>query len=407
MVGDVEKRQQHAERPTEEPCPGTVVILFPSGHLELHATVKALALGLAQAGWPVEVYTARNRFSPPPRLSHPLIRLRVLPWMQKRFRERAAWLTIAFAFWALKRSVFGGRPAFLVGAGLRGLWAATVASLCARRPVVYHCLELYPSAEQRSPRQRAYKALERWTNRRARLTIIQDPLRAELLARDNGIALQTVVTLPAAPPGVARRAPSNFLRQRFGLGKDQRVILYAGNLFAPYSLSQELVEAAQAWPANWTLVLHGNSTAAPPAELEGLRRADREKRVVFSLEPVGQEELHELVASADVGLALYKRADDNVFYLGLSSGKLAEYLRAGLPVVTSDFPGLRDLVEKYACGVSIADLSELEAAISRILTDAETISARSVEAFNRELAVENHLPRVIAALRERTARRPR
>jgi glycosyltransferase involved in cell wall biosynthesis len=375
-----------------------VALLFPSGHLEQHPTVKALAHCLAEQGFAVEVFTLRNLASPPPQFEHPGVQLRVHPRVQKRFREPAAGLLPFFAPWALACLRKTGCD-ILIGAGLRGLFAATFISFFVRAPVVYHCLELYPSRELRSLPWRVAKTLERWANRRAALTLIQDQLRAGLIIEDNGIAPQTILHFPCAPHGGPLRQPSDWLRRKFSLGPDKRIILYAGNLFAGYAPTLDLLRAAQHWPADWVLVLHANYSTGEERRLVQFRQADATGRVLFSLAPVPHDELSRLVASADVGLALYKGSDANVLNLGLSSGKLAEYLRAGLPVVVSDNPGLRDLVEEHRCGRWVKRADELREALQEIFSDYAGYRERSFETFNTVLALDNYAPQLAAVLR--------
>ncbi|MGH9804231.1 MAG: glycosyltransferase [Candidatus Acidiferrales bacterium] len=390
---------------TVTPAP-RIALLFPSGHLEQHPTVKALALSLADQGFTVDVFTLRNLASPPPQFHHPGVRLRVHPRAVKRFKEPAARLLPSFTLWALRQLRDAGCE-ILLGVGLRGLLAATFISFLARAPVVYHCLELYPSWELRSFRWRIAKAWERWANRRAALTIIQDELRARLLIQDNRIDAEHIVFFPAAPYGRAIRQRTDFLRRKFNLGEEKRVVLYAGNLFADFAPTLELVRAAQEWPQDWALVLHGNYSAGEVKRLVEFRQADAARRVLFSLEPVPHDELPQLVASADVGLALYKRSDANVLNLGLSSGKLAEYLRAGLPVVASDNPGLRDLVEQQRCGRSVSRIEDVREALREIFADYANYRQRSFETFDAVLALDNYAPQLAAALRALLAQQRR
>jgi hypothetical protein len=69
-----------------------------------------------------------------------------------------------------------------------------------------------------------------------------------------------------------------------------------------------------------------------------------------------------MFSSADIGLVLYRNLDtflqgENMTYVGLSSGKLAQYTRFGLPVVVSAWHGLVELITKYKCGVCVNDAS--------------------------------------------------
>jgi glycosyltransferase involved in cell wall biosynthesis len=167
-------------------------------------------------------------------------------------------------------------------------------------------------------------------------------------------------------------------------------------------MSLEIVKAAQDWPEGWVLVLHGNSTPSTPQEqrfLHRLREADRKRRTVFSLDPLPHKEFEELVASADIGLVLYKKTSENMYQLGLSSGKLAQYLKCGLPVVVSDFPSLRSIVDGYRCGICVQNLEEMKRVIEEIFADYKEYSNRSIQCFNDLFSLDNYSPSILAIVR--------
>jgi hypothetical protein len=127
-------------------------------------------------------------------------------------------------------------------------------------------------------------------------------------------------------------------------------------------------------------------------------------RAVFSSESVAPSEYEELVRSADVGLALYGvrpgsvYGNDNVYHMGLSSGKLSQYLQAGVPVVVTDLPSLRRLTTTYRCGEVVTDPEVTEPAIRRILADYESYARNAVECFSRELELTRPFAGLLNAL---------
>jgi glycosyltransferase involved in cell wall biosynthesis len=385
------------------PPPLRAALLFPSGHLSVAPTARYLAAGLARHGFAVDFYTARNRWSPPPAVEHDAVRVFVMPGEQQRLREPIYGIVLMFLAWSFYRCL-RRRPDVLVGCGIRGLFVASLISLFLRRPVVYHSMELYPSWEWKSLAGRFYKAVERWCNRRARASLIQDPMRAGILAADNRIAPDSIVIFPVAPFGPARRQPATLLRDRFRIAPETRIILHAGGVFAGFSLAPQVVTAAQEWPADWVLVMHCNQRPEDAGRLEQLRQLDRAGRVVFSLEPVPAEQVPDLIASADVGLAVYARADDNIYHLGLSSGKLGEYLRCGVPVVASDFPGVRDLIEESHAGLCVPDAAAIGPAIAAILASYDGYVAGALRCFDRKLALENYMGEVAGTIARVAAR---
>ena len=127
-------------------------------------------------------------------------------------------------------------------------------------------------------------------------------------------------------------------------------------------------------------------------------------RVLLSTEPIPRREYPDLVASADVGIAFYCTqpgniyAQDNIYHIGLSSGKLAYYLQSGLPVIVNDIPSLRRLVTTYRCG-ELVDVPAVTAhAIRRILADYDAYSRQAATCFNQEFDFAGRFEKVLARL---------
>lgn len=69
-----------------------------------------------------------------------------------------------------------------------------------------------------------------------------------------------------------------------------------------------------------------------------------------------------------VGLVCYsKSADDNVNYIGLSSGKFFKHLSLGQPVITIGCPRLSREVKKYGLGIAVNDATQIEGAYKQIM----------------------------------------
>lgn len=372
-----------------------VAFLFPYGYLESVPSLCASIELMSRHGYQVDVYTVKNSRVPEPSFTHPRVTVRLLPWVQGRIHEPSPLVFMAFLLWALGPCLLGGYR-FLFGCGLRGLIAASFIALLRRTPVVYFNLELYLSWEMRGPYQLTYKRLERWANRRCLFTITQDDTRADLLAFDNGVHRDSVITLPNAPLGRACRRNSDFLRRKFGLGAESIIVLHAGEITST-TACLHLVRAAQHWPPEWVLVLHSRQVDDRPY-LEEVRQADAAGRVLFSLEPVHSDQLDDLVASADIGVALYDSDSDNITRVGLSSGKLAYYLKNGLPVIATRYPGLQQVVEGYHCGICVDSADQVQDAIAAILQEYDVFSRKSLQCFEEVFSVEHHFREVVRLL---------
>jgi glycosyltransferase involved in cell wall biosynthesis len=188
--------------------------------------------------------------------------------------------------------------------------------------------------------------------------------------------------VPATARGAAAVGRNDALRGRLGIPRASRVLLYAGSL-QPWARIGEIVEAAQSWPRDWVLLLHGFGTTE---YVESLRARCRvPDRVRFSFEARPYHELDDLVHAGDIGLALYEGLGPNWSLIGAASGKLSHYLKCGLPAITSDSGSLRRLVEGSGCGEVVATADAIGDAASRIFRDFEGYRTRALRCYQDKL----------------------
>jgi glycosyltransferase involved in cell wall biosynthesis len=172
-----------------------------------------------------------------------------------------------------------------------------------------------------------------------------------------GRALSGVV---AATPVIARRFPvrrtavvQNFARLSELLPLDgipyakRRVVAYLGTITAA-RCAVEVVEAiakVERFP-ELSLVMVGPAAPSLVGELSGLPGWSRvEYRGVQDRCGVGR-----LLGEARMGLVLYHPMQA---YIDAQPVKLFEFMAAGIPVISADFPRFRELVEGAGCGLCV------------------------------------------------------
>jgi glycosyltransferase involved in cell wall biosynthesis len=266
----------------------------------------------------------------------------------------------------------------------------------------YFSLEIWVSAEIRQRHWLWVKWLERVCNRSCRFTIVQDEDRARLLMAENHIPQSQVVLVPNSFLGPPTKRKTVYLYQKLGIPADKKIILHAGSL-QHWTMALELVEAAHDWPDEWALVLQSRQHLGTGEYDICLRSKIDSQHVFLCGDPVPSREMSDLVASGDIGVALYRTGPSHVLganqlWAGLGSGKIASYLHHGLPVVTVNFPSLTQLVEGCACGKVVPDAGAVGRAIAEILADYPTYSANALccyqERFDFEQAFEQVLQRL-------------
>ena len=407
-----------------------VALVYPRANLETVPTLVGAVDAFAAAGYDVDVLTYRQAGQPMPRFGSPRVHVRWLgvdgladhsTAQLRGLVKRAGWLPrvarapLARGYQALGAGLAGGSRllargaratvaertedcACVIGVDPDGL--ALAHQLAPGVPVGYLSLELLLSYELGTAAEAQLKARERELSRQAAFVIVQDEARSRLLADDNGIPLERVVLVPNAPPGPARRRPSRYWHARFDLPPHARVVLHSGSL-GDWTGIDDIVGAAGDWPEPWVLVVHTRYDAAASRYVESLHQRADQQRVRFSLKPVARDEYDVLVDGADAGIAFYVPSgrssftQTNIQTIGLSSGKLAYYLRGGLPVVVNRAASVSAQIEAAGAGLAVEDAAGVGAALRRISDGYEAFSARARDFFDQQLDFERAFAEVI------------
>ena len=143
----------------------------------------------------------------------------------------------------------------------------------------------------------------------------------------------------------------------------ERAICYVGGLMRTRGLLQ-MVRALVHAPGATLLLCGSFEDGAFEAEL----RAEPGWSQVQYLGQVGRDAVRNVLARASAGLVTLLPMPSYVDSLPI---KMFEYMSAELPVIASDFPLWRDIVQRHGCGVCVdpADPVAIGAAIGRYLDD--------------------------------------
>jgi hypothetical protein len=287
----------------------------------------------------------------------------------------------------------------ILGADPPGIIRAEEYARRSGAPLVYLSYEIFFRRELTSKAQLEQKDWECRASRAAALVVVQDERRGELLANENGLDSDRFVYLPVAPSvhGSARR--TRLLHDRFKIDRRTKIVLHAGS-FRDSTYADELIESLDAWPDDVALVVH---TRARPDEDDPYVRKARHsgrKNVVLSTEPLAASEYENLIAAADIGLALYKQIpgnqwnQSNIRHIGLSSGKFAYYMKYGLPTICVGETDFHELLRKYPFGESLRSMADLPEALARVAKNYQTHSVAARRLFTEQLAFETRWPAV-------------
>lgn len=241
-----------------------------------------------------------------------------------------------------------------------------------RSRVIYHTQDFLEPG-----RHKHWEFFERRLARRARWVICNDPCRARFMAshyRLRQIPFTVRTALPRDWP-VPGRDGSTRARLLQRVGRQDRPgtqLLFHAGPYSPVRCTKELFHAVASLPEDFVLVMTGGDPLRSDG-IGGRTLADKlgiRDRVIF-LPHLEFDELLRHGAACDVGILLYP--NDGVGNFFQAPGRLTEYLRCGLPVVTSAFPSLELLTTRYGIGATCEPSSpqSIRAAVMAVAVQSE------------------------------------
>ncbi len=202
--------------------------------------------------------------------------------------------------------------------------------------------------------QLLYTIVERFLVPRAAVVLtVSEPIARHLERRYHLPLVHLVPNYPELSGPVVRRELRD-LPGGAAIGSRDPVVLYLGGLMGGRGLEQ-LVDALRV-AGSAQLVLLGAGPLAP--ELAQRATAFGGGDRLHLLDPVAPDEVIAYAASADIGVSPIVPSCLNYRYS--LPNKLFQYMAAGIAVVASDLPQVRDVVEGARCGL-IVDTTRPEA----------------------------------------------
>jgi hypothetical protein len=121
------------------------------------------------------------------------------------------------------------------------------------------------------------------------------------------------------------------------------------------------------WPENAVLILHSRSTDIGDYKKQ-LSHLDFPGRLVWSSEPLMEQQLNSLLSYAAGSFGLYRNSGPNIEYIGKSSGKLMRSIYCGTPVIASKYQSL-GFIEENGLGILVSHPGDIPYAVRDIIND--------------------------------------
>lgn len=212
------------------------------------------------------------------------------------------------------------------------------------RPLIYDAYEATQDRVGFGPAGRLLSLMEGFFARRVAANIVTTPTRAEDFVDRHAVAQPVVIQ---NRPFSFRATPSARLREAIGADPSELILLYQGGLQPKRGLERLIEQMPRL--SGVRLCFLGDGVLRESLQAQA-QQGSAHARIHF-LGALPWDALMDWTASADVGVQLLEPSGFN--HYSTDSNKIFEYGMAGLPVVASDFPEIRRVVDDVSFGLLV------------------------------------------------------
>ena len=317
------------------------IILSVTNDLVTDQRVHRSCTALCEAGYDVMLIGRRLPESVAVQRPYRIVRMRLL------FKKKA----VFYAEYNLRlffRLLFSKADAFYSN-DTDSLPANYLAAILRRKPLFFDAHEMFPEVPELVGRPKVKRF---WTRiedcifpkltrpHRAAVTVCQSI--ADIYHSRYGLTMRVVRNVPMSFPSYNSDAEQLLAK----LPRDKKILLYQGAVNIGRGI--EWIMAAMPYMQDCQLVVAGVGDV-----YEKLKQDASEAKLdnVTFLGRVEPDVLHCLTSSASLGLSLLENRGLNYYYS--LPNRIADFVQAGVPVLATDFPEIRRVVETYGIGTLV------------------------------------------------------
>lgn len=231
-----------------------------------------------------------------------------------------------------------------------------------RAKVYYDSRELFgylAGLKDKRFKQAVWKWIENLFIKRADYVIVTGQMDAEFLQKEYG--LKNIILLRNLPR-YYKPSPIPDVHSQLRIAKTKKIILYQGVILKGRGI-EKIFSALSQLPDHVFVIVGGGEFAEYYKNLA--TEMNINEQVIF-LGKLTQDDLPKITASADVGVSLIENLSTSYYYA--LPNKLFEYIMAEIPVIVSNLPQMKEVVEKYNVGfvVDIDNQAELVSVLQNL-----------------------------------------
>lgn len=267
--------------------------------------------------------------------------------------------------WHLKVKLLSTKATVIFAEDIYTLPLVVIFGKLKRAKIYYDSRELFgylAGLKEKKFKQAFWKWIEKLFIRKVDYVMVTGPMDGEFMKKEYGI--KNIILLRNLPR-YYKPVLQLDLRSQLQIDKTKGLILYQGVLLkgrgieCVFSVLNELTD-------NVFVIAGGGEYE------ECYRQLAIEMNVsnkVYFLGKLTQDELPKITSSADIGVSLIENV--SISYYHALPNKLFEYIMADVPVIVSNLPQMKEIVEKYDVGyvVELENKDELISAIKKLTED--------------------------------------
>jgi glycosyltransferase involved in cell wall biosynthesis len=337
------------------------ITVLVSNDLEHDQRVAKVCGTLSDMGWQI---TLAGRILPD---SKPFERPYEIRRFKLLFTKGAlfyAALNIRLFFYLLTKSTD-----VILANDLDTLLPAYLVSKIRGKKLVYDSHEYFTEAEGLTGRplpKRIWEKIEGWIFPKLKYVFCVNETVANIYSAKYGVPIRVVRNIP-----LLEYNPIHVSRAELGLPDDKKIVLLQGAYIDPDRGGAELVESIKYTQGVLLLIIGAGR------DIENLKqqvKSQNQDANVRFLPRMPFAELRRYTAVCDLGISIDKPAHLNYTYS--LPNKLFDYIHAGTPVLVSDLPELKRVVNKWKVGMVLEEVTPQK--VARAIMDALQSSEYSI-----------------------------
>jgi glycosyltransferase involved in cell wall biosynthesis len=289
--------------------------------------------------------------------------------LKKGFQSLSFYLKF---IWHIKLKLLNTKASIIFAEDIYTLPFAVIFGKLKRAKIYYDSRELFgylAGLKDKKLKQLFWKWTEKYFIKKADYVMVTGPMDGEFLKKEYGL---TNLILLRNLPRYYKPEFKFDLHSHLQIDKPKKIILYQGVLLKGRGI-EKVFSILDEIPIHVFVIAGGGEYEDHYQKLAVQMNIDHQ---VFFLGKLTQDDLPKITASADVGISLIENL--SISYYHALPNKLFEYIMAEVPVIVSNLPQMKEIVDKYDVGfaVNIDNKDELISTIKKLSEDTDLYESK-------------------------------